>query len=59
MNLFGVAIVLLVVAGTLVLLAGDERTRARKAREQRAELRKSDVDESAARRRSGRRQSPR
>jgi hypothetical protein len=36
MNLFGVAIVLLVVAGTLVLLVGDERTRARKAREQRA-----------------------
>lgn len=50
MNLFGVAIVLLVVAGTFVLLASDERTRARKAREQRAQPRKAGVD---GRRRGG------
>jgi hypothetical protein len=50
MNLFGVAIVLLVAAGTFLILAADERTRARKAREQRAELRKAGVH---ARRRGG------
>jgi hypothetical protein len=50
MNLFGAAIVLLIVAGTFLILAADERTRAKKVREQRAELRKAGVD---ARRRGG------